>query len=123
MDFALPADQRVKLKENEKRDKYQDLVREPEKLWNMKVTVTQNVIGAFRRIHKRLVKGPKDLEIRGQVESIQTTASVRILRRVLKICCQSNSSKKPSANVGMKNSQFAQSAAAVEYTDYFFAQG
>ena len=28
MDFAVPADHRVKLKENEKKDKYSDLARE-----------------------------------------------------------------------------------------------
>ena len=39
VDFAVPAEQRVKLKESEKRDKYLDLAREMKKLWNMKVTV------------------------------------------------------------------------------------
>ena len=32
VDFAVPADQRVKLKENEKKDKYFDLARESKKL-------------------------------------------------------------------------------------------
>ena len=57
---------------------------------------------------KRLVKGREDLEIRGQVETIQTTAllrSTRILRGILETCCQLNSSEKPSANVGAKNSK------------------
>ena len=39
VDFAVPADHRVKLKESEKRDKYLDLARELKKLWNMKVTI------------------------------------------------------------------------------------
>ena len=39
VDFAVPADHRVKLKEYEKRDKYLELGRELKKLWNMKVTV------------------------------------------------------------------------------------
>ena len=38
MDFALLADHSVKLKESEKNE-YQDLAREVNKLWNMKVTV------------------------------------------------------------------------------------
>ena len=43
---AVPADHRVKLKENKKKDKYLDLARElKKKLWNMKVTMTP--IGAF----------------------------------------------------------------------------
>ena len=39
VDFADPADHRIKLKECEKKDKYLDLARELKKLWNMKVTI------------------------------------------------------------------------------------
>ena len=39
VDFAVPADHRINLKESEKKDKYLDLARESKKLWNMKVTV------------------------------------------------------------------------------------
>ena len=35
----------VKLKESEKRDKYQDLAREVKKQWNIKVTGIQSIIG------------------------------------------------------------------------------
>ena len=52
----------------------------------MKVTVIAIVIGVLRTILKGLVKGLEDLEIRGQVEAIQTIAllrSSRILRRVM----------------------------------------
>ena len=44
-------------------------------------------IGPHRKISKGLIKGLEDLEITGQVETIQTTAllrSAKILRRVLK---------------------------------------
>ena len=34
VDFAVLADHRMKIKENEKTDKYLDLARELEKLWN-----------------------------------------------------------------------------------------
>ena len=47
MDFAVPADLRVKLKESEKKDKYRDLARELKNLWNMKVTVVLVVIGSL----------------------------------------------------------------------------
>ena len=47
VDFAVPADHRIKLKESEKKDKYLDLARELKKLWNMKVTITPIVIGGF----------------------------------------------------------------------------
>ena len=108
MNFAVPADRRVKLKEGKKGDKYLDLARELKKLWNMMVTVIPIVVGALGTIPRGLVKGLEDLEIGGQVEIIQNTALIRtarILRRVLKSCCRSNTSEKPSPNVGVKNSQ------------------
>ena len=74
MDFAVPADHWVRLKKSEKRDKYLDIAREPKKLWNMEVTVILIVVGAFSTVSKGLVQGLKDLEIRGRVEIIQTTA-------------------------------------------------
>ena len=45
--FAFLADHRVKLKENNKKDKQFDLDLELKKTWNMKVTVTQIVIGVI----------------------------------------------------------------------------
>ena len=74
----------------------------------MKVKIIPIVIGAFGTVTKGLLKGLEDLEVEGQVETIQTTAllrTARILRRVLENCCHSNSSEKPSANTGMKKSQ------------------
>ena len=44
VDFAVPADLRIKLKESEKKDKYLDLAEELKKLWNMKVTIVPIVI-------------------------------------------------------------------------------
>ena len=86
VDFAVPADHRISLKESEKKDKYFDLAREVKKLWNMKVTIVPIVIGAFDTITKGLLKGLEDLEVGRRVETIQTTAllrTARILRRVL----------------------------------------
>ena len=58
VDFALPADHKVKLKESEKRGKYQDLAKElKENLWNMKVTVILIVIGALGAVTNGLIKG------------------------------------------------------------------
>ena len=86
IDFAVPADHRIILKESEKRDKYFDLARELKKLWNMKVTIVPTVIGALGTITKGLLKGLEDIEVGEQVETIQTTAllrTARILRRFL----------------------------------------
>ena len=86
VDFAVLADHRIKLKECEKKDKYLNLARELKKLWNMQVTIIPIVIGAFGTVTKGLLKGLEDLDVGGWVETIQTTALLRmarILRRVL----------------------------------------
>ena len=67
IDFAVPADHRINLKEREKKDKYLELARELKKLWNMKVTIVPIVIGAFGTITKGLLKGMEDLEVGGRV--------------------------------------------------------
>ena len=60
VDFAVPADHRIKLKECEKKDTYLDLARELKKLWNMKVTIIPIVIGAFGIETKGWLKGLED---------------------------------------------------------------
>ena len=60
MDFAILADNRVKIKENERRDKYLDLAGELKKLWNMKVLFTNPSARAgydTRSIFKRNLTG------------------------------------------------------------------
>ena len=58
---------------------------------------------------KKLLKGLEDLEIRGQVKTIQNNPLLgiaRILRRVLKIvetCYHSNSSERPPPKTDVKN--------------------
>ena len=86
VDFAVPPDYRIKLKECEKKDKYLDIAGELKKLWSMKVTIIPIVIGAFGTVTKGLLMGLEDLEVGGQVGSIQNTTllrTARILRRVL----------------------------------------
>ena len=86
VDFAVPADHRINLKECAKKDQYLDLARELKRLWNEKVSILSIVIGAFGTISKGLLKVLEDLEVGGRVETIQMTAllrTARILRRVL----------------------------------------
>ena len=74
MDFAVPADHKVKIKENEKRDKYLDLARELKKkknFWNMKETVIPIIIGVLGTVPK------EELEIGGRTETICTTVLLR----------------------------------------------
>ena len=72
VDFAVPADHRIKLKECEKKDKYLDLARELKKLWNMKVTIITIVIGDLGAVSKGLLKRLRDLEVGGRVETINS---------------------------------------------------
>ena len=87
VNFAVPADHSVKSLKREKKNKFQDLARELKKnRCNIKVTVMPILIRALGTISKGFIQGLKDLEIRGKVETFQTTAllrSARILRRVL----------------------------------------
>ena len=59
VDFAVLAEHKVKLKGSEKH-KYFDLIWELKKLWNMKVKVIPNVVGALGRVTKDLVKAQED---------------------------------------------------------------
>ena len=73
MDFAVPAEHRVKLKESEKKDKYLDFAKElKNKLWNMKGTFIPILIGLLCTVTEGLLNVLKDLEIRRRVETIQT---------------------------------------------------
>ena len=71
MDFGVSNDLRMKIQENEKRDKHLKPAREPKSLWNMELTVKPNEIGALGTIPKGLEKGQEELEIRGWVETIK----------------------------------------------------
>ena len=85
VNFAVPADHRIKLKEREKKNKYLNFGNR-KKLSNMKVTFMPFVIVAFGTVTKGLLKGLEDLVITGREETIQTTillTMARILRRVL----------------------------------------
>ena len=87
----------MKIKENEKRDKYLDLAGEQKMLLDMKVTVIPIVIGALGITPKGLGKWMELLEVGGRAETIQITTlrSTRILRRVQETCCHSNPSERP----------------------------
>ena len=65
MDFAVPVDHTVKIKENEKKDRNSDLANELKK---NSVTVTLIVNGVLVTVSKDLEKKLKELEIGGQIE-------------------------------------------------------
>ena len=86
IDFAVPANHMLNLKESERRNKCVDLDRELKKIWKLKVTVKPIVISVLGTVNKWLARGEEQVEIRRRVETIQTTTSLRsarIPRRVL----------------------------------------
>ena len=60
LDFAVPADHKMKIKESEKQDKYLDLAWELKNNGTWK-TVRPIVVGALETIPKGLVNGPGEL--------------------------------------------------------------
>ena len=107
MDFAVPADFRMKLNECEKMDKYLDLARELKKLWNMKVTMVLIVIGAFGTVTKGLLKSLEDLKLAFEWRQQHYWRRPEYWEeswRLKETCCQSISSERPSANADVKNS-------------------
>ena len=71
---SVRSDHRVKLKESEMKDKSLDLAWGLKKIWNMNVPVIPIAIDALSTVTRGIVLGLKDLEIRGRVETIKTTA-------------------------------------------------
>ena len=61
MNFVVPANHRVNLKECEKSVKYIDLAKELKKLWNIKLTIMPIVIVALGTVTKGLLQRLDDL--------------------------------------------------------------
>ena len=73
VNFAVPGYHRIKLNNAKIRISISTLLG-IEKLWNMKVTIIQIIIGASGTVTEGLVQGLEELQITGRVETFQTTA-------------------------------------------------
>ena len=80
MVFAVPSDHWDKPIESIKRNKSLELAGEVKKTIELQSYGDTNY---NLYSHQKLVQGLRDLDIRGRVETIQTTASIRILSKVL----------------------------------------
>ena len=80
VDFAVLADLRGKFKKSKSKeiDTYIMLDSEKKKTMEMKLTVIPIVIGTFGITPKGLIKGLENMEIKGQVETIQITLILKI---------------------------------------------
>ena len=107
VDFAVLADHRVTLKENEKKDKYQDLAEELKKTMEYESDGNTNCNWCFWYSHQRINKGTWGLENK-------RTSGDHYWERLeyweeswrhAEICCHSHFSEKPTANADMNNTK------------------
>ena len=87
-DVAVPGDFRVKDKESEKIEKYQDLALEINRMWNTTTRVVPIVIGALGasyRIRDWLALLGVDMKRLDIVQQTALLGSANILRKVLSI--------------------------------------
>ena len=88
IDFAVPADSRIEEKEKDKIEKYQDLERELQNIWNGKVKIIPLVVGSLGAIPKQFGNRLKQIGITARTAKVHKTVlleTARILRKVLKI--------------------------------------
>ena len=87
-DIAVPGDNRIEEKEKDKIEKYQDLGRELQKIWNVKVKIIPLVVGSLGAIPKHFGNRLKSIGITVGTAQVQKTVllgTARILRKVLEI--------------------------------------
>ena len=88
IDFAVPGDSRIKEKEKDKIEKYQELGRELQKIWNVKVKIIPLLVGSLGAIPKQFGNRLKQIGIAVGTAQVQKTVlrgTARILRKVLEI--------------------------------------
>ena len=100
VDFTVPADHRVKIKERKKRVKYLSLTKE------LKKTVEHAGDGVFGTVSKGLKRGLALMEIGGRIETIQITVLLRSACGVLNTRGDLLSLLGKPTNAGRKNTQW-----------------
>ena len=88
INFAVPGDSRIEEKEKDKIEKYQDLGRELQKIWNVKVKIIRLVVGSLGAIPKQFGNSLKQIGIKTGTAQGQKTVllgTAKILRKVLEI--------------------------------------
>ena len=85
-DFAVPGDSMVEVKEREKMtEKYQDLRRELQTIWNVRVKIILLVVDFLGAIPKQFGNRLKEIGVTAQLGKFQKAVLLRILRKFLEI--------------------------------------
>ena len=88
IDFAIPGDSRIEEKDKDKIEKYQELGRELQKIWNVKVKIIPLVLGSLGAIPKQFGNKLKQIGVRvGTAQVLKTVllGMARILKKVPEI--------------------------------------
>ena len=88
IDFAVPGDRRIEEKEKEKIEKYQDLRRELQRIWNVRVKIILLVVRSLGATPKQFGNRLKETGITtetGQVQKVALLGTSKVLRKVLEI--------------------------------------
>ena len=86
IDFTVPGDSRMEEKEKNRIEKYQDLGRELQKIYHVKVKIILLVVGSLGAIPKQFGNRLKQIGITAGTAQVQKTVLLgmaRILRKVL----------------------------------------
>ena len=86
--FAFPGDSRSEEKEKDKIEKYQDLGRDLQKIWNVKVKIIPLVVDSLGAIPKQFGNRLKQIGMKAGTALVQKTVllgTTRILRKILEI--------------------------------------
>ena len=88
IDFAVPEYSRIEEMEKEKIETYQDLRRELQKIWHVRVKIIPLVVGSLGAIPKQFANKLKETGITAEIGQFQKTVllgTARILRKALKL--------------------------------------
>ena len=82
IDFVVPGDSRVEEKEKDKIEIYQDLGRELQKMWNVKVKIIPLAAGSVGALPKQFANRLKQIGIKAGTTQVQKT----VLLGTARIC-------------------------------------
>ena len=82
IDFAVPGDSRIKEKEKDKIEKYQDLGKKLQKIWNAKLKIKPLVVGSLGAMPKQFGNRLKQIGITAGTAQVQKTVLLGTARNL-----------------------------------------